>query len=119
VSKIIITLYVFITSFALVAIKYGSDKGQSQITDKLPINLNIYTISGIALYAISFLLYIYLLSKYDLGYIIPLLTAFLYVVIFIVSFFLLKEAFTVAKVFAIILILTGVIILNIGSKSVN
>jgi multidrug transporter EmrE-like cation transporter len=61
----------------------------------------------------SFLLYIYLISKNDLGFIIPLTTALVYVVVFIGSFFVFHEAFTMMKIMGIALIITGVIFLNL------
>lgn len=118
VQKLIIALYVLITSIGLVILKYGSNNENtpSILSNKLPINLNAYTIFGILLYGISFLLYIYLLSRYDLGYIIPLAASFVYILIFMASFFVFKEAFTATKIIAIFLILSGIIILNIGNK---
>jgi multidrug transporter EmrE-like cation transporter len=68
---------------------------------------------GIALYGTSFLLYTFLISKYDLGYIIPLTTAFVYVLIFFASFFIFKELFTVFKITGIFLILMGIVLLNL------
>jgi drug/metabolite transporter (DMT)-like permease len=110
-----ITLYVLTTSFALISLKLGSKDGAPiQLVNGRPdFNITPFIISGIVLYAISFVLYMYLISRYDLGYIIPLVTALVYVLIFLASFLIFKEAFTVMKVAAIALIILGLILLNL------
>ena len=114
-SKIIIGLYVIATSLALVVLKLGSKSGApAQFTDgKLHVNITPYTIAGILLYGISFLIYMYLISKFDLGYIIPLTTALVYIIIFTASFFIFKESFTMIKIAGIGLIILGLVLLNV------
>ncbi len=114
VSKIIISLYVLATSLALVVLKLSSKSGAPiQLIQNRPhFNVTPLTVLGIFLYGVSFLIYIYLISKYDLGYIIPLTTALVYVLIFVASFFIFNEAFTLIKVAGIFLIVVGVILLN-------
>lgn len=108
-------MYVLSTSGGLILIKLGTSNGLpvSIVDNALKLNLNPYSIIGILLYALSFVLYIYLISKFDLGYIIPLTTALVYSVIFAASFFIFHEVFTVLKIAAISLIILGVILLNI------
>jgi len=115
VSKIIIALYVLATSFALIALKLGTKGGAPVylLDSKLHFNINPYAVIGITLYGTSFLLYTYLIAKYDLGYIIPLATAFVYIFIFAASFFIFKENFTLVKIIGILLITIGIVILNI------
>lgn len=116
-SKILIALYVLTTSLALVVLKLGAKAGAPVqfMNSKLHFNITPYTIIGVFLYGVSFLLYIYLISKFDLGYIIPLTTAFVYVLIFAASFILFKEVFTVFKVIGIALIVVGLVFLNVKS----
>lgn len=115
-STILIAAYVIATALGLIFIKLGSDAGApiSIIEHSLKFNLNFYTVAGIILYGISFLLYTYLISKFDLGYIIPLTTALVYSIIFVASYFIFHEAFTVIKIAAISLIILGVILLNVN-----
>lgn len=102
------------SSCALIALKLGSKAGAplQYVDDKLHFNINFYVASGIALYGTSFLIYMYLISKYDLGYIIPLTTAFIYIIIFTASYFIFKETFTTMKIIGISLILSGIFFLN-------
>jgi len=113
-SIILTIVYILTTSSGLILLKLGTNSGPpvSFVENSLKFNFNLYLISGIALYGLSFLLYIYLISKFDLGYIIPITAAFVYILIFTASFFIFHEAFTMIKISAITLIILGVILLN-------
>lgn len=114
-EKIFIAAYVLTTSLALIVLKLGTNAGPplSIIENKINLNINIYTIGGVLLYGVSFITYLYLISKFDLGYIIPLTTAFVYIVIFTASYFIFKEVFTATKVAGITLIILGLVFLNL------
>lgn len=114
-ARLILALYVLATSAGLIVLKLGTETGVpiSIASGKLHINLNWQSITGILLYGLSFLLYVYLISKNDLGYIIPLTTAFVYIVIFVASAIIFKEVFTVTKIIGITLIILGLIFLNL------
>lgn len=113
--KILTGLYVLITAAALITLKLGSKDGAIAefINGKLAFHFTPYTITGVILYGASFMLYMYLISKFDLGYIIPLTTALVYILIFIASFVIFKETFTAMKIAGIILIVIGVALLNV------
>lgn len=114
-SVALIIAYVLATSGGLILIKIGSASGApfAIIEHSIKFNLNPSIISGIFLYGLSFVLYTYLISKYDLGFIIPLTTALVYSLVFLASFVIFHEAFTIIKIAAISLIIFGVILLNI------
>lgn len=105
--------YVLLTSGGLIAIKLGSEAASIHL-GKLVFPFGIPTLIGIGLYGMSFLIYMFLISKFDLGYIIPLTTALVYVIIFTASFLVFKETFTILKIMAIACILAGLVLLNIG-----
>jgi len=114
VQELFIILYIATTSAGLITFKLGSKAGLpiKFAENGLSVNLNFYNVLGLLLYCTSFLLYMYLVSKNDLGYIIPLTTGFVYIVIFTASFIVFKEVFTIYKVIGIILIVAGLIFLN-------
>lgn len=114
-GKILIGLYVLFTSAALVILKLGAKTGPpiQYLHNRLQFNITPYAISGIILYGASFILYIYLISKYDLGYIIPLTTALVYIIIFTASFTIFKETYTIYKILGISLIVIGLLFLNL------
>jgi small multidrug resistance pump len=114
-QTILLIIYILSTSSGLILLKLGSSSGApfSIVDHALKLNLNPLNVLGILLYGISFLLYTYLLSKFDIGFIVPLTTAVVYVIIMTASFLLFKEVFTPLKVVAITLIVIGVILLNL------
>lgn len=114
-SKFILALYVLTATLALIMLKLGTASAPpfSIIESRLHLNINAYTVSGILLYGVSFLTYMYLISKFDLGYIIPVAAAFVYILIFVASYLIFKEVFTVTKILGIILIIAGLIVINI------
>lgn len=114
-SKFIVSLFILVTSSALIVLKLGTKSGAPlHLTDgRLHFNLNPVVGAGVILYGISFLLYIYLISKYDLGYIIPLTTAFVYLIIFSASYFIFNEVFTAMKIVGIAFIVVGLVFLNL------
>lgn len=115
-SKLIIGLFVLLTSSALIILKLGTKAGPllSFAENGIQFNINFYIILGIFLYGLSFLVYIYLLSTYDLGYIIPLTTGLVYTIIFTASFFIFHEVFTTFKIIGISLIVVGLLFLNLN-----
>lgn len=110
-----LALYVLTTSAGLITLKLGSDAGAfvEFVAGKIIFNFTLMNIIGVILYGLSFVLYLYLIAKNDLGYIIPLTTALVYIIIFIASYVIFKETFTILKIVGISLIVVGLIILNL------
>jgi drug/metabolite transporter (DMT)-like permease len=104
-----------LSSAGLIFLKLGGQTGAPfSITDgKLHLNITVFLMIGLVFYVLSFLLYTYLIAKNDLGYIIPVSTALVYVFIFLASFLLFKEAFTALKIVGICLIFGGLVVLNL------
>lgn len=104
------------TSLALIALKWGAKSGApiDSLNNKIQFNVNSYVVSGVILYGISFLLYTYLIAKYDLGYIVPMTTALVYILIFTASYFIFDEVFTAFKIAGIVLIVSGLALLNLN-----
>ena len=113
-SIITIALYVISTAGGLVLLKLGSSSGAmiEFINGKLSLNPTPLNITGMLLYGVSFLLYMYLISKNDLGYIIPLTTGLVYALVYVASILVFKESFTVIKAVAIILIVVGIVLIT-------
>lgn len=116
-ANLLILLYVAAASLGLIFVKLGTEHAALPlrfVEGKLYLSFNGFVFAGIFLYGVSFLVYMYLLSRFDLGYIIPLTTALVYTVILCASFFVFHEAFTFIKIVGVTLILAGVILLNLN-----
>ncbi len=114
---ILLTVYVLSTAGGLILIKLGSAQHAviDFVSNKLSFHPTLLNMLGLFLYGVSFILYTYLISKNELGFIIPLTTALVYILIFIASFVVFNESFTLQKILAITLILIGVILLSMKS----
>lgn len=113
---IILTCYVITTVGGLVSLKYSANNGKpaiSLIKGRIVYSITPITLMGISLYALSFLLYIYLVSAYELGYIIPLAAAAVYTVLFTTSYYVLSEVFTFKKSIALVMMVIGIILLGV------
>ena len=97
IKFILIIIYGILGSGGMYLIKLGSQNGTSFLIKSgiLKISLNFQFISGFCCYVLSFLIYMYLISKYNLSYIIPLASAVFYIFILFISIFLLKETFSI------------------------
>jgi drug/metabolite transporter (DMT)-like permease len=112
---IILLLFVIVTASALIVLKLGTAEGAPIYykNNGIRFNINRLSVTGVVLYGISFLIYIHLIAKNDLGYIIPVTTALVYMILFPASHFLFHERFTPVKITGIGLILIGLIFLNL------
>lgn len=112
----LIASYVVSTAAGLVLIKLGSSsRAIIDIVDgKLGFHPTTLNVLGLILYGVSFVLYTYLVSKNDLGFIIPLTTAIVYILIFVASAIVFHESFTVLKMIGVALIFVGVTLLNMN-----
>lgn len=117
-NKLLIAAYVIATAGGLVLLKLGTTgAGFISIVDgKMVWNISLLTLIGIATYGVSFFLYIVLISKFNLGYIVPLTTALVYILVFTASYFIFKENFTAIKIISIVMIIGGVILLNTSGE---
>jgi multidrug transporter EmrE-like cation transporter len=110
-----IFIYLLFTVSGLIFMKLGAGNTNIQYSKSiLNISLNIYIIIGLIAYMISFVMYIILLKKYNLSYIVPITTSLSYIAVLISGVLIFKERITPMNGVAVVLILIGVIILNVS-----
>lgn len=116
-DKLLIVIYLSLTVGGLTLVKLGTNGSAlfSKVDDRLVWNIGLLTVLGILCYGLSFLLLMFLVSRYELSFIIPVTTALGQILIFIVAVTIFKEQFTVLKLLAITLIVTGVLLLQMKS----
>jgi len=114
---IAVVIYLIINISGLTLMKQGMSKSSFDIfnsnTGFLSIEsiLDFRVVLGSVLYVLSFLTWLYLLKKYDLSYIFPIVTGLSYIGVLTVSFFLLSERFNLIKLVGATLILVGVMLI--------
>jgi len=112
---IFISFFLFTTA-GMVLIKLGS-RASENILFTLPIldfKLSVLSLIGFILYGISFLLYATLLTRYDLSFLNPTTVGITSVLIFISAAVIFGEVITGVKVLALLLIISGVVLINVG-----
>lgn len=113
VNKFLIATYVLTTVSALILLKLGTDGGLIVVNDgSLTMNIAPVAVLGIAFYGVSFFINTILLSRFDLGFIVTLTQSFIYLAVFVFSYFIFSEEFTLVKLGGILLILSGVALLG-------
>lgn len=114
INYILIGIYLILSVTGVALFKLGSQKEILLSVSNGVFNFKISLISilGLLCYVCSFLMYMFLISKFDMTYIVPITTGITQVLTFIVAIVLFKECLTVSKVAGTILILIGVAIIN-------
>lgn len=112
--KILVTaFYVVVASSGLVLLKLGAvGTPVKWLAGRISFDISPYALAGVIMYGLSFLVYIYLLSKNDLGFIIPLTTGLVYILIMAASYFIFHETFSAQKIIGIFLVFLGILFLT-------
>jgi small multidrug resistance pump len=111
---IMIILYLCTSTLGLIMIKLGVGTTSFEINNVfLGMNISWKLLIGFCSYIISFILWTVVISRYDLSYIYPLLTAIMFIIIMIASSILLKESISTSKIIGVIIIVIGVLITTI------
>lgn len=115
---LLIILYCVFTVTGLILFKYGSNQAFIFIikSNLLQIKLSVFSIIGLCFYILSFFIYVLLIPKYNLSYIIPFTSALTYLSIFLLSIFILKENITMISILGALIVFVGIILINIGFK---
>jgi len=118
ITIIMFTCYIILTVSGITFVKFGGlDKAVALFT--LPvINFAVswQTLVGILCYGFSFVLYIIIITKADLSFIIPISTAITYIALMVIAFTLFNESFNALKIIGCGLILIGVLFVIVGGK---
>jgi len=118
INILFMVLYVFLTVSGLILFKLGSNVSQIGVIAKgvLNIQISFTSIIGAFCYLCSFIIYLLLISKNAISFLMPIMTGVVYVLIIIASIFILKEKVTLISLVGSILILTGVILIIFKGK---
>lgn len=114
-NVILIAIYICLTIAGVVLFKLGTQKEfvVSISAGVFNLKMSLLSILGLICYLCSFLMYMFLISQFDISYIVPVTTGIVQVATFILAILIFKECVTVPKVVATALILIGVVIMNI------
>ena len=111
---ILCVVYLIFSLSGMTFMKLGSMAENMKAILVPVVNLSITTLSlvGYLCDGISVLMYTVIITKFDLGYISPILTGISNIGVLVIAFFVFKEHFTVASAIGAVLIIAGVMIMN-------
>ena len=107
----IFLLYGLSSGIGLLLLKIGLSKNKLNLSNIMDIILNKFIIIGFLLYAIGFVIWMIILSRYDLNLAFPIAMALFFIISGLGSFFLLKEPISLYHVLGIILCFIGIILI--------
>ena len=115
---LILCVYILCSVSGLVLFKLGStDKlGVAFTGTGFSLQISWLAVLGLALYICSFLLYMGLVAKNDLSYLMPVVTGAVYILTLISSVVVFKETVGAQQLIASALILAGVVLMNLKGK---
>ncbi|MDE1810590.1 MAG: EamA family transporter [Candidatus Micrarchaeota archaeon] len=109
-SVIFITLIAaLLVSFSQILFKRGLSEKLHTRHDMLRLAKNKRVIGGIAIYLVSFVIYLYALSAADLSFVYPTFAAS-FIFIAVLSALFLKEKFGIMRILGVVLIFLGIAI---------
>lgn len=113
---LLLVLYVFFSVSGVALVKMGSsgDVALSITQSYLSVKVSWLTIVGLCFYVISFLLYMVLISKNDITYLIPITTALVFLATMATGVILFKESMNIWQIIGSAMIMFGVLIGNLA-----
>lgn len=114
---LLVALYLILTVSGLILYKLGANQEfVFTVTNGIfNIKMSIISFIGLICYIGSFLIYLFILPKFNLSYIMPIMSAISYIGIFILSILILNEKVTTYGIIGSIVILIGILIMNLGT----
>ena len=110
---VLFTLYVILASSGLIIFKIGSKDIAINFVKGLNISINWLSLLGILCYAVSFVLWLVIVSKTKLTWAFPLSVALINTAIFIISAIVFKETITWVQIVGTVLIIIGVSLIGL------
>ena len=112
---VVISIYVLFSVAGVTCFKLGSTESLNISISNTYFSIKISWLSvlGLLLYIVSFLIYMGLISKNQLSYLIPLITGAVYLLTMFSSVIIFKEQIHFFQLAGSVLILFGLILMNI------
>lgn len=111
---ILVVIYLILTNSGITLIKLGgSSTTMSLKGGNFAISMSFISILGYILYIFSFLLWTKILTMFDLGYIVPIVTGISQIIILLIAMGVFHENISVMGFIGIALTISGIICLNL------
>jgi drug/metabolite transporter (DMT)-like permease len=109
----VVGLYLIFTVSGLILMKIGGEQLTFKINvNKLSLEIGWLSLLGIFFYMISFILWISILPKYNLNFLVPFTVGIVQILSLLAATLIFKESLTGLKLIGIILVICGVVVMN-------
>ncbi len=107
-------IYVIMSSLGLTLIKIGTANDFSLKLDRVGVQfqINYVLVAGMCIYIISFLLSMMVMKKMNLSVFYPISAGLIYILICLLSIFVLKEKVSANQMVGMGIILVGIVVMN-------
>jgi len=117
---LLVAIYMVLSVSGIVLVKAGAGRSAFGLADGLlQMKLDVFTISGLSCYIVSFLLFIKVLSLYELHHIVPITTGIVQIMILLAAFFIFKEKIATINLVGTLVVIIGVVLMNIRQKGIG
>ncbi|WP_294378990.1 hypothetical protein [uncultured Clostridium sp.] len=108
-------IYILFSVSGLTLIKYGGNHSElaKAVLPIIDMPISWYVIVGLFCYGMSFILYMGVITKFDLGVIIPIVAGIVNILIMISAIIILKEKLTLNMIIGAVIIILGIVIMNL------
>lgn len=113
---ILCVLYLIFSISGLTFMKLGGMKEYLTIVKIQEMKITWVSFLGYSCYAISFLLYTFIINKFELKFVIPVLGGIVNILIIAIGVLVFHEKMTIQTAVGIVFVLAGIFIMNIHSS---
>jgi len=117
VTHFLIPIYIICSIGGMFLIKQGGEFNISLSKESFGVQIPLISICGLLLYLVSFMLYVYLLPRYELSFFFPLLVGCNYILVVLISRFILKEIISTLNWIGICIIFIGLVLILLPKKT--
>lgn len=110
----VFTAYALASGCGLILLKIAMSKHDLSLSTLRYVILDVKFLVGFSLYVCGFLLWMYILSKFDLNVAFPIAMALFFVVSSLGSYFILGESINIKHSFGIILCFFGIVLVGLS-----
>ena len=116
VKMIGLLIYVCMSAAGLTMIKIGTSRESTLLLDTAGFDLKLswILVIGLCVYVLSFLMSIVVMKIMNLTIFYPMSAGLIYILVSLAGFLVLKETFTIQQLIGMGIILTGIVVMNLG-----
>jgi len=113
---LLLVVYAFLSALGLILFKLGANADNYFGIDNffLRLNINLYMAIGVMVYVISFALYLFLVSRFNLAFLYPIGAGIIYTLILLATVFVFGEKLNAMAIMGGALIIAGIFFINMS-----